>query len=99
MAQGWALPPGPSLDEKRCLPECYGKVQTSHMSSPLRGGDDPGRGRRNEIGTAMRGDPAAPDEHVLAERNERALSSRLRKVYVTAATVLAALVPIILFAG
>ena len=99
MAQGWALPPGPPLDEKRCLPECHGKVQTSHMSSPLRGGDDPGRGRRNEIGTAMRGDSAAPDEHVLAERNERALSSRLRKVYVTAATVLAALVPIILFAG
>jgi hypothetical protein len=63
------------------------------------GGDDQGRGRRNEISTAMRGDSAAPDEHVFAERDERALSSRLRKVYVTAATVLAALVPIILFAG
>lgn len=47
----------------------------------------------------MRGEPAAQDASAAAERNERPPTSRLRKVYVTAAAVLAALVPIILFAG
>jgi two-component sensor histidine kinase len=47
----------------------------------------------------MRGEPAAQDKGISAASGQQAKTSRLRKVYLTAAAVLAALVPIILFAG
>src|SRR5215203_101896 len=47
----------------------------------------------------MRGEPAAQDRGASTARGEHAQTSRLRKIYLTAAAVLAALVPIILFAG
>src|SRR5215213_7131280 len=47
----------------------------------------------------MRGEPTPENGGAFTERREHAQTSRLRKVYLTAAAVLAALVPIILFAG
>jgi two-component sensor histidine kinase len=47
----------------------------------------------------MRGESAAQGGGTLTSRREQAQTSRLRKVYLTAAAVLAALVPLILIAG